>query len=427
LKIGDPNKFDLSRGALARVAGGGVHFSDELFKNKKDLVQIYLQVIQNRNIEIDGYIWPIDTLIIATSNNYEYNRFVSEKEESPIKDRCRICYVGHNTDYKLQFELTSYSMGHEKPTTIMGKVMHQDPNLNFATSVGVVLTRLLISEKLDEIETMKLEAGESAGEKGIKTLIEVKETFNANPDVTKRWGQKGLGHRDLGRVLQTLTAMPESNESECIFAKDAFKAMERVILDYVPEATDRTKFMNDLKVGRKYYRGKVKTDIFNAYRDDKDAVKKDVMNYINMVIALGADNLGPDSVWGYRDVNGDPKTIKVDPKYIESVERRLALQSRETQEAFRTTIRKVYGQKLMQNPNYDFMDNQKLIKAVTDVRLESDVAGAGSLVGALANRTNDENINLHNKMINTMLRDLGYCNSCAEKTVEYFCEKEDES
>ena len=100
-------------GALARVAGGGIHFSDEIYKNKKDLVQVYLGIIQNRCIEIDGYKWPIDTLIIATSNNSEFNRFLSEKEEAPIVDRCRICYVSHNTNYVLQKELTTYAIGNE--------------------------------------------------------------------------------------------------------------------------------------------------------------------------------------------------------------------------------------------------------------------------------------------------------------------------
>ena len=109
----NPYRFDLRRGALARVAGGGIHFSDEIFKNKKDLVQVYLGVIQNRSIEIDGYKWPIDTLIVATSNNSEFHRFLSEKEEAPIVDRCRICYVSHNTNYKLQKELTGYAIGSE--------------------------------------------------------------------------------------------------------------------------------------------------------------------------------------------------------------------------------------------------------------------------------------------------------------------------
>jgi serine protein kinase len=61
------------------------------------------------------------------------------------------------------------------------------------------------------------------------------------------------------------------------------------------------------------------------------------------------------------------------------------------------------------------------------VRLESDVAGAGSLVGALANQTNEENLRVRNRMIDTMLGKLGYCKTCAQKTIEYFCEKEDES
>jgi len=31
-------------------------------------------------IEMDGFKWPIDTLIIATSNNSEFDTFLSEKE-----------------------------------------------------------------------------------------------------------------------------------------------------------------------------------------------------------------------------------------------------------------------------------------------------------------------------------------------------------
>lgn len=427
LKIGDPNKFDLNRGALARVAGGGIHFSDELFKNKKDLVQIYLQVIQNRNIELDGFIWPIDTLIIATSNNWEYNRFVSEKEESPIKNRCRICYVSHNTDYKLQFQLTAYAIGNQQRTTILGESMHEDPNLNYAVSVSVVLTRLLWSEKLTPTETMKLEAGEIAGEKGVKTLVEVKETANTSTDVTKRWGQKGLGHRDLGRILQILGALPESNEGRCMFAKDIFKAVERIILDYVSEAADREKYLKDLKTARKLYREQVKTVIFNAYRDDPNAIKKDTMAYVNMIIGTDAENLGPDKMWRYKDPQtGEVKAIKIDTKYIDSVEARLGLTTKERKEAFRTTIRKIYGQKVSIDHSYNFMDNQELVKAVTDVRLESDVAGAGSLVGALANQTNEENVKIRDRMVETMLQKLGYCKTCALKTIEYFCEKEDE-
>jgi serine protein kinase len=423
----NPYRFDLRRGALARVAGGGIHFSDEIFKNKKDLVQVYLGVIQNRNIEIDGYKWPIDTLIVATSNNMEFHRFLSEKEEAPIVDRCRLCYVSHNTNYKLQKDLTGYTIGTEARTTLTKERLHQDPNLNYAASVGVVLSRLPRSEKLTPVETMKLAAGEVAGEKSIKTLAEVIDTLNQDPEIINRFGQKGLGQRNLGRALQLLIESSETNEGQCMFAYDVFKALERIVLDYVTEANDRAKYLEDIKTAKGLYRERIMTEMFNAYMDEPLAIRRDVMNYVNMIIGIDAENLGPDKMWKYKDPQtGDLKALKIDERYVNSVEERLGLKTEEQRESFRTSIRKIYGQKISIDPNYDFMDNLELVKAVTDVRLKSDIAGAGSLIGALANRTNEENQKLYDRMINTMLSKLGYCRTCAQKTIEYFCTQEDE-
>ncbi len=423
----NPYRFDLRRGALARVAGGGIHFSDEIFKNKKDLVQVYLGVIQNRTIEIDGFKWPIDTLIVATSNNSEFNRFLEEKEEAPIVDRCRISYISHNTDYKLQKDLTKYAIGSEARTTLTRKELHQDPNLNYAASVAIVLSRLSRSEKLTPIETMKLAAGEVAGEKSIKTLSEVIDTLSQNPDITLRFGQKGLGQRNLGRAIQLLIESSETNEGQCMFAYDIFKSIERIILDYVTDANDRIKYLEDLKTAKSLYRERIMTEMFNAYMDEPLAIRKDVLNYVNMIIGIDAENLGPDKMWKYKDPQtSEFKALKVDERYIKSVEERLGLKTEEQRDSFRTSIRKIYGQKMSVDPDYDFMDNLELVKAVTDVRLKSDIAGAGSLIGALANRTNEENQKLYDRMIDTMLNKLNYCRTCAQKTIEYFCTQEDE-
>ncbi len=424
----NPYRFDLRRGALARVAGGGIHFSDEIYKNKKDLVQVYLGVIQNRNIEIDGYKWPIDTLIIATSNNSEFHRFLAEKEEAPIVDRCRICYVSHNTNYKLQKDLTQYAIGTETRTTINREYLHQDPSLIYAASVAAVLTRLARSEKLTPVETMKLAAGEVAGEKSIKTLAEVIDTLNQDPEIINRFGQKGLGQRNLGRAIQLLMESSETNEGQCMFACDIFKAFERVILDYVTDANDRAKYLEDLKIAKGLYRERIMTEMFNAYMDEPLAIRKDVMNYVNMIIGIDAENLGADKMWKYKDPqSGELKALKIDERFINSVEDRLGLKTEEQRETFRTSIRKIYGQKISVDPDYDFMDNLELVKAVTDVRLKSDIAGAGSLIGALANRTNEENQKLYDRMVDTMLNKLGYCKTCAQKTIEYFCTQEDEN
>jgi serine protein kinase len=324
----NPYRFDLRRGALARVAGGGIHFSDEIYKNKKDLVQVYLGVIQNRTIEMDGYKWPIDTLIVATSNNSEFNRFLGEKEEAPIIDRCRICYVSHNTHYRMQEQLTAYAIGGEVKTTLTREDMHIDPNLNYATSVSVVLSRLPRSDKLTPVETLKLAAGEVAGEKSVKTLAEVIDTLNQDPDITKRFGQKGIGQRNLGRTMQVMAESSETNEGRCMVAHDVFRALERVILDYVTDAADRAKYLDDLKIAKGLYRERIMTEMFNAYMDEPYAIRRDVMNYVNMIIGIDAENLGPDKLWKYKDPQtGQLKALKIDERYVRNIEDRLGLKT----------------------------------------------------------------------------------------------------
>ena len=423
----NPFRFDLRMGALARVGGGGIHFSDEIFKNKKDLVQIYLGVIQNREIDLNGFKWPLDTLVIATSNNSEFNSFIAEREEAPIIDRFKTRFVAHNTNYKLQKQLTEYALGDKAKTTFTKEELHIDPNINYAASITVVLSRLPSSEKMAPIEMMKLSAGEIAGEKSIKALVEIIDELNYDPDITKRFGHKGIGHRNLGRSIQLLMESSETNEGKCMYAGDIFETIQQVVLDYVIEADDRAKYLKDIKIAKKMYKEKIRTEMFDAYRDEPQAIEGEVLSYVNMVIGIGVDDLGKDKMWKYKDPQtGELKRLKIDQKYIESIEERLNLKNKEQIESFRGTIRKIYGQKIASDPNYNFMDQPELVKAVTEVVLESDIHGAGSLIGALSNRTNEKNQQLYNRMIDTMLNKLNYCKTCAQKTIEYFCTKDDE-
>jgi serine protein kinase len=270
----NPYRFDLRRGALARVAGGGIHFSDEIFKNKKDLVQVYLGVIQNRTIEIDGYKWPIDTLIIATSNNSEFNRFLAEKEEAPIVDRCRLCYVATTPTTSCR---GADRLRHRQrdPDHLNRGNLHQDPNLNYAASVAAVLTRLPRSEKLTPIETMKLAAGEVAGEKSIKTLAEVIDTLNQDPTSptasARRAGpaQPRPGHPAAGRELGDQRGAVHVRLRRL---QDPGAGHPRLRAD----ANDRAKYLEDIKTAKGLYRERIMTEMFNAYMDEPQAIRKDV-------------------------------------------------------------------------------------------------------------------------------------------------------
>ncbi len=419
----NPYRFDLRRGALARVGGGGIHFADEIFKNKTDLMKIYLGVVQNRLIEIDAFKWPIDTFIIATSNNADVQNYRTNGEEKPILDRCKFCYVSHNTDYKLQTQLTKYALGSGDKTTFSGEKLHIDPNLIYSLSVIVVLSRLpRVEDRLTPIELMKLAAGEVAGEKSVKALAEIVEELEHESDISKRFGQKGLGQRDLARMINTARGYSETNEGKCMFAEDAFKAAEEVILDYVQDTNERAKYFEDLKIAKGLYRKQIRTEMFNAFMDEPSAIKKDVLMYVNMIVGMGRSDLGVDKIITYRDPQTNKMVpIKIDERFVNAVENELEIKTKEQKESFRGQIRKIYAQKLQTDKNYDFMDNVDLVKAVTDTRLNSDIASAGGLIGALANRTNEDNERLYNRIVSTMVNKLGYCPTCSEKTIEFFC------
>jgi len=428
----NPYRIDVQKGVAARAGGGGILFVDEIFKSKTDLINIFLQLIQPRKgevrqIEVDGFKWPIDCLIICTSNDEEYNRFISEQGQGPIKDRCSVHFAGYITDYKLQQELVSYELGSEKISTLTGEKMHVDPNLSKALSIGVTMTRLPRHEKLNPVEMLKLEAGETAGEKDVKTLVEIKDILNANIDVSKRWGQSGLSQREAGKIFEMLTSLSESNEGKCLYALDVYKAMERVIKDNVTNATLRDKFLKDIPEARKLHRKEVKASIYNAYRNDPTAINQDVMAYVNMIIGIGSPKLGPDKIWTYKDPQtGELKPLKIDERFIDAVETRIGLTTQETKETFRQNIRKVYAERIPTEPEYDFTEDERLVSAVTEVRTESDVGVANSLQGALTNRTNKDNLQVYNRMLEVMINKLGYCSTCAEKTIEYWCIEVDE-
>ena len=154
--------------------------------------------------------------------------------------------MAHNTDYKIQKTLTEYAIGTDVKRSLDQEVLHQDPNLNHAASVAVVLTRLPRSDKLTPVETMKLAAGEVAGEKSLKTLAELIDQLNQDTDI----GQALRPERDWARETwdgpsSCLLESSETNDGKCMFALDIFHALERIVLDYVQEPADRTKFMED--------------------------------------------------------------------------------------------------------------------------------------------------------------------------------------
>ncbi len=222
---------------------------------------------------------------------------------------------------------------------------------------------------------------------------------------------EGKRSQDTQRIIQK--SLKHSEEKKCVYIIDFFKIAEVDLPEDVSNA-----ILEHLK---KEYTLKIKMDIVNSYLDDKPVIQNSVVDYVNMVIGIG-DEHRQGNLWMYKDPRtGLPKTIVIDLNYIRSVEEQLGLTKSAQKEEYRKAMLKIYATKIQNNPYYDFMDNLELVEAVTNVKLKSEVAQAGSLIGTLASRTDEENKQVYDRVINNMIKHHGYCNVCAEKTLEHFC------
>lgn len=126
-----------------------------------------------------------------------------------------------------------------------------------------------------------------------------------------------MGQRNLGRAIQLLIETSETNEGQSMFVYDIFTSLDRIVLDYVTDTNDRVKYLEDLKVAKGLYRERITTEMFNAYMDEPHAIRKDVINYVNMMIGIDAGNLGLNKMWKYKNPQtGELKALKIDERYI---------------------------------------------------------------------------------------------------------------
>ncbi len=436
--LNHPYRFNLRQGALARAGGGGIHFADELFKNKEDLIKIYLGVIQNRVAEMDGMKWPLDMLIIATSNHSEYQEFASNKVNAPVLDRCHPCYVGYCTNRHEQRKLTEYALGNvAAKTTFMGERFHIDPHLVSLFSDAAVLTRLPDLKKLerDDIEIgdlLRLSSGESAnGTATPAKLAEIVSELATRPDFRERFGMTGLSQRALERAFVILEGLEESNRDRCLHAQAGITALERAVRDDpVLDADQKRRYIEqDFEIAHDINLMRVNETVFNAYRDDPKALAQHVLQYVNLVVLLGG---GEDVQDGQEKLYTDPLTkerrrLKVDMKFVKAIDERMGIRNEQERQKSHQMIRNAAMRRMMQPTSDDLdaqystlLEDRRLVNAVTDYVLKSDVNGASTLAGALSDLSNEPNKKLRSRILDVMTSKLGHCQRCAINALQEY-------
>ena len=203
---GDPRVLDLN-GALNVGNRGMVEFI-EVFKNETEYLHAMITATQEKVIPAPGRhgMVYVDTVIVAHSNEAEWQKFKADHTNEAILDRIVVVKVPYNLrlseEVKIYQKIIRHSDFHA----------HVAPHTLEIASMFAILTRLEPTSKCDLVTKLKLYNGEEVVEKGKTKKIDVHELR----DDTKREGMSGISTRFIMKALDN--ALSDNVEGNCINA-----------------------------------------------------------------------------------------------------------------------------------------------------------------------------------------------------------------
>src|SRR5213596_345416 len=201
---GDPRVLELN-GAFHVGNRGLVEFI-EVFKNEIEYLHCMITATQEKVVPAPGRhgLVYVDTVIVAHSNEAEWQKFKADHTNEAILDRIVVVKVPYNL--RLSEEVKIY----EKIIRYSDFRAHVAPHTLEIASMFAILSRLQPTSKCDLMTKLKLYNGEEVVEKGKTKKIDVQELR----EDAKREGMSGISTRFIMKALDN--ALSDNVEGNCI-------------------------------------------------------------------------------------------------------------------------------------------------------------------------------------------------------------------
>ncbi len=231
---GDPRVLELN-GAFNVGNRGMIEFI-EIFKNEIEYLHTIITATQEKFVPAPGRHGTVyvDTLIVAHSNEAEWQKFKADPTNEAILDRIVTIKVPYNL--RLSEEVKIY----RKLLESSGFRSHIAPHTLEIAAMFAILTRLAPTPACDLMTKLKLYNGEEVVEKGGTKRIDIDE-LRAE---TRTEGMSGISPRFVMKALDN--ALTESHEGVTpIHLREALVAMVREA-DFPDKLQDRyLEFLQD--------------------------------------------------------------------------------------------------------------------------------------------------------------------------------------
>ena len=394
---GDPRVLELN-GAL-NVGNRGVVEFIEVFKNEIEYLHCMITATQEKVVPAPGRhgLVYVDTVIVAHSNEAEWQKFKSDHTNEAILDRIVVIRVPYNL--RLSEEVKIY----QKIIRNSDFRAHVAPHTLEIASMFAILSRLEPTNKCDLMTKVKLYNGEEVIEKGRTKKVDIQELR----DSAKREGMSGISTRFIMKALDN--ALSDNAVGNCINPINVREAF----INMVKEAD----LSDDM---RKQFLESLQDTLHKEYLEilEKEITRAFVYSYQEQAESLFQNYLDHAEAYVNKSKVKDRNTkeeLAPDEGFLKSIEEQIAIIG-SAADGFRQEVIAYLWAANRRGEKIDYRSYEPLKEAI-EKKLISSVRDLSRVITKSRMR-DEEQSDKYNAMVKNLLEN-GYCASCVDLVLKY--------
>ncbi|WP_163192923.1 PrkA family serine protein kinase [Clostridium thermarum] len=393
----DPRVFSLN-GAFNVGNRGMVEFI-EVFKNDVEYLHTIITATQEKSIPSPGKGSMIyfDGIIIAHSNEAEWNRFKSDHTNEAILDRI----VKIEVPYCL--EQTEEVKIYEKILRKSNFKAHIAPHTIEMAAMFAILTRLKPSNKVDPITKLRIYNGEEIVEKGTTKRIDIMEL---REEAGLNEGMDGISTRFIVKAIDNAIS---NSEHDCINPLTIMESMIKSVKDLDVAEDVKKRYMGFIQdTIRKEYNKILEKEITKAFiHSFREQAESLFDNYIDNAEAFVNKSKLKDKSTG--------EELQPDEQFMRSIEEQIGV-SESSCKGFRSDVTS-YMFYVVRNGGKINYESYEPLKEAIEKKLTSSVKELSRIVtkSRVRDKEQDEK---YNSMVEQMKAE-GYCDHCCDIILKY--------
>ncbi|MGL5614981.1 MAG: PrkA family serine protein kinase [Sarcina sp.] len=393
----DPRIFSLN-GAFNVGNRGLVEFI-EVFKNDVEYLHTIITATQEKSIPSPGKGSMIyfDGLIIAHSNEAEWNKFKSDHTNEAILDRI----VKIEVPYCL--EMSEEKKIYEKILKKSNFKAHIAPHTMEIAALFAVLSRLAPSVKVDPVTKLRLYDGEDVVEKGTTKKIDVTEL---REEAGPMEGMKGISTRFIIKAIDNALSNSEHN---CINPLSMMESIIKSVKDLDIAQEDKKKYLGFVqdtirKEYNKVLEGEITKAFIHSFREQAESLFN---NYLDNAEAYINKNKIKDDSTG--------EELNPDEEFMRSIEEQIGI-SEASAKGFRADVTSYMFYLVRNGGKIDYKSYEPLKEAI-EKKLTASVKDLSRIITKSRVRDKEQDAK-YNAMVAQMEKN-GYCPHCCDVILKY--------